>query len=72
LRLPGEQARRRQRGRVPGVNEDPPSIIRETGIDPGYQLRSRFLEQVAERSRKLSSEPCHSVTDLGGVAIDAR
>jgi hypothetical protein len=71
LRLLDEQSRRRERGRVPGVDEDPPWIIRETGIDPAFQLRSHFLEQVVERSRRLSSEPRHGVADLAGIAIDA-
>jgi hypothetical protein len=70
-RLLGEQLRRRERGRVPAVDEDPAWIIRETGIDPAFQLRSHFLEQVVERSRRLSSEPRHGVADLAGIAIDA-
>ncbi len=43
LRLLDEQLRRRRRGRVPGVDEDPAWIIRETGIDP---LRHRVTESL--------------------------
>lgn len=41
LRLLDEQLRRRSRGRVPAVDEDPAWIIRETGTDP---LRHRVTE----------------------------
>ena len=43
LRLLDEQLRRRSRGRVAGVDEDPAWILRETGIDP---LRRRVTESL--------------------------
>ena len=43
LRLLDEQLSRRRRGRVPGVDEDPAWILRETGIDP---LRHRVTESL--------------------------
>jgi len=43
LRLLDEQLRRRRRGRVAGVDEDPAWILRETGIDP---LRQRVTESL--------------------------
>ena len=43
LRLLDEQLRRRERGRVPVVDEDPAWIIRETGTDP---LRHRVTESL--------------------------
>ena len=72
LRLLDEQLRRRERGQVPAVDEDPAWIIRETGIDPAFQLRSHFLEQVVDRSRRLSGEPRHGVADLAGIGHRCR
>jgi trehalose/maltose hydrolase-like predicted phosphorylase len=43
LRLLDEQLQRRERGRVPGVDEDPAWIITETGTDP---LRHRVTESL--------------------------
>jgi hypothetical protein len=43
LRLLDEQLRRRERGRVPAVDEDPAWIIKETGADP---LRHRVTESL--------------------------
>jgi Glycosyl hydrolase family 65, N-terminal domain len=43
LRLLDEQLRRRSRGRVAGVDEDPAWILRETGVDP---LRRRVTESL--------------------------